>query len=393
MTGVIDWLFGAGLPPRGVGLKWPPGLTVLHVGADLLLAAAYVSIPLALAYFIRRRGHMPFNWIFGLFAAFILLCGLVHLIGALTAWRPWYGLEGLAKLLAAGVSVAAAIVIWPLIPRIVSLPSPEQYASVNRRLQKAMDALTRSNAELENRVTARTAELEEVTRQLEHRRQEAERAAEERAMLLREMHHRTGNNLQIISSFVGLTLRGVKDPAAANAIREIRARLAAITDVNRLLLRSDTLAKGRADEYLQRLTDDLIETLIQPDSNVKIVTDIERAEMSPDALTYLGLVAVELITNAVKYAYPAGQEGSVIVRLRRENGGLLFEVSDSGVGFDPAAAARGPGAGATIVRQFAARLGARVEQEAASGKGVSVRLLIGPEDAAGASAAGAAIKP
>src|SRR5690606_26257154 len=176
----------------------------------------------------------------------------------------------------------------------------------NRRLQKAMDALARSNTELENRVTARTAELEEATQQLEARRQEAERSAEERSILLREMHHRTGNNLQIISSFVGLTLRGVKDPAAANAIREIRARLAAITDVNRLLLHSDTYAKGRADEYLQRLTDDLRETLLPKDSQVRVVTELEPVELPPDHLTYLGLVAVELLTNAIKYAYPPG---------------------------------------------------------------------------------------
>jgi two-component sensor histidine kinase len=283
------------------------------------------------------------------------------------------------KLITAGISVATAIVIWPLIPRLVALPSPARYASANRRLQKAMDALEQSNAELESRVTARTAELEEATLQLETRRQEAERAAEERTVMLREMHHRTGNNLQVISSFVGLTLRGVKDPGAANAIREIRARLAAITDVNRLLLRSDTFASGRADEYLQRLTEDLKETSLPPGAQITISVDLAPVEMSADKLTYLGLVAVELITNSVKYAFPEGRIGNVAVRLSETPGGLIFEVADDGKGYDLSAASQGPGAGVTIVRQFASRLNALVEQYSAPGEGTRVRLNFKPE--------------
>jgi two-component sensor histidine kinase len=379
MTGIFNWLFDPGLAPKGAAFDWRPDLLVIHGASDALMAAAYVSIALALLSFIRRSPDFRFNWFFGMFAAFILSVGLTHILGAITLWRPWHGLFGTVKLITAGISVATAIVIWPLIPRLVALPSPARYASANRRLQKAMDALEQSNAELESRVTARTAELEEATLQLETRRQEAERAAEERTVMLREMHHRTGNNLQVISSFVGLTLRGVKDPAATNAIREIRARLAAITDVNRLLLRSDTFASGRADEYLQRLTEDLKETSLPPGAQITISVDLAPVEMSADKLTYLGLVAVELITNSVKYAFPEGRIGNVTVRLSETPGGLIFEVADDGKGYDLSAALQGPGAGVTIVRQFASRLNALVEQYSAPGEGTRVRLNFKPE--------------
>ena len=374
---MFNWLFDLGLAPKGETLGWRADLLTVHAGADLLMAAAYVSISLALLRFMQRSRGFHFNWVFGLFAAFILSVGLTHVLGAVTLWRPWHGMFGVVKLITAGISVATAILIWPLMPRILALPSPAQYASANRRLQKAMDALTHSNSELESRVAARTAELEEATRQLETRRQDAERAAEERRVMLREMHHRTGNNLQVISSFVGLTLRGVRDPAAANAIREIRARLAAITDVNRLLLHSDTFAKGRADEYLARLTGDLQETLLPPDSRIAIVTDLAPVEMTADNLTYLGLVAVELITNAVKYAYPGGT-GDVRVRLAEEQGEFVFEVSDEGAGYDAGSVPKGSGAGVTIVRQFASRLDADVEQHSAPGEGTRVTLRMRP---------------
>ncbi len=387
--GVFEWLFDLGLPfPHGTCLLWRPDLIVLHAGSDVLIAGAYFSIPLGLIHFMRKRRDVAFNWIFGMFAAFILLCGLTHLIEVATIWKPWYGFEGVMKLATAGVSVATAIVIWPLIPRVAAMPSPEQYAGANRRLQKAMDALERSNAELESRVAARTAALEEATRELEIRSREAEEMAEERAVLLREMHHRTGNNLQIISSFVGLTLRGVRDPAAADAIRQIRARLAAITDVNRLLLRSDTLSKGRADDYLQRLTDDLRETLLATDSHLEMETELSPVELSPDKLTYLGLVAVELITNAVKYGFPDERPGRITVRLTYRDGGLVFEVEDDGVGYDPEGTSpAASGAGSAIVRQFAQRLDATVEQVSSPGAGALVRLNIaenreGPEPGA-----------
>lgn len=371
---MFNWLFDLGLPPNGETLGWRPDLLTVHGAADLLMAAAYVSISLALLRFMQKSRDFRFNWIFGLFAAFILSVGLTHVLAAVTLWAPWHGVFGVVKLGAAAISLATAIIVWPLMPRILALPSPGQYASANRRLQKAMDALTQSNSELESRVAARTAELEEASRELEVRHHEAARAAEERTVMLREMHHRTGNNLQVISSFVGLTLRGVRDPAAANAIREIRARLAAITDVNRLLLHSDTFAKGRADEYLSRLTDDMKETLLPPGTKIGIGTDLAPVEMSADNLTYLGLVAVELITNSVKYAFPGGAAGEVRVRLAEEADGLVFEVSDNGVGYDIDSAPRGAGAGSTIVRQFASRLSADVEQRSAPGTGTRVML-------------------
>ena len=91
----------------------------MHVISDLIIAIAYYSIPLALAIVIYRHGQFPFKWILGLFAAFILLCGTTHIVGIIIVWDPIYRLQGELKLLTACVSIATAIVIFPLLPQIL----------------------------------------------------------------------------------------------------------------------------------------------------------------------------------------------------------------------------------------------------------------------------------
>lgn len=109
-----------GFMPHGMCYQWQPDVLWMHVISDLIIAIAYYSIPLALAIVVYRRRHFPFKWVFGLFAAFILLCGTTHVIGIITIWDPIYRIQGVVKLLTAGVSIATAIVLFPMLPRILA---------------------------------------------------------------------------------------------------------------------------------------------------------------------------------------------------------------------------------------------------------------------------------
>src|SRR5579883_3615225 len=80
----------SGFTPHGFCLAWDPGLVWLQAGSDLAIAAAYYSIPLALAFFVSRREDLAFRWVFLLFAAFIMACGTTHVMGVLTLWVPAY---------------------------------------------------------------------------------------------------------------------------------------------------------------------------------------------------------------------------------------------------------------------------------------------------------------
>ena len=112
-----------GFPPRWrCGTQWSPALGYLHIISDLLIFLAYISIPILLIYFTRNRKEMPFVPIFWLFAAFISLCGLSHLIDANLFWHPWYRFWGLVKLLTAIVSLITAFYLMRTIPWALSLP-------------------------------------------------------------------------------------------------------------------------------------------------------------------------------------------------------------------------------------------------------------------------------
>ena len=130
MTG-LDF---SGLTPHGFCLAWQPGLIWLQATSDLLIAAAYFSIPAALLTFLRKRNDLAFKPVFGLFAAFILACGTTHVLGAVTLWVPAYWLDGAIKALTAVLSVATAALLWPLLPKAMALPSPVQMHRVNEAL-------------------------------------------------------------------------------------------------------------------------------------------------------------------------------------------------------------------------------------------------------------------
>jgi PAS domain S-box-containing protein len=162
-----------GFMPHGYCLLWRPALLYLHVFSDLLTAAAYYSIPLALAYFVYRRGDFLFRHVFLLFCFFILACGTTHLLSVWTIWKPIYEVQGIVKLFTALISVGTAVVLWPLLPRALALPSPAKLEEANRLLtheiqeRKAAEAEIRElNATLEERVDRRTRELLKINRKL-----------------------------------------------------------------------------------------------------------------------------------------------------------------------------------------------------------------------------------
>src|SRR5262245_50303084 len=98
MSSIIEYLFGAAsFVPHGYCLLWRPDLVALHAISDSMIALAYFTIPVGLWYFARHRTDLQFRGVFFLFGAFILLCGLTHVVGLITLWAPVYGLQGIIK--------------------------------------------------------------------------------------------------------------------------------------------------------------------------------------------------------------------------------------------------------------------------------------------------------
>lgn len=128
--------------PHGACYLWRQDILLLHVGSDLFITLAYLSIPAAMIVFMRRRPDIPFSGIFRLFVGFILACGITHLFSIVVVWYPAYAIEGLLKLATAAVSVATAVALWALIPKAVTLPSPKTLQARNEEIQALNEQLT-----------------------------------------------------------------------------------------------------------------------------------------------------------------------------------------------------------------------------------------------------------
>jgi signal transduction histidine kinase len=131
--------------PHGICLLWKPELIWLHVTSDALIALAYFSIPVALSILVSRRRDLDFGWIFWAFAIFIMACGFTHVLSIVTLWIPNYGIEGIVKALTAVASVVTAAMLWPLLPKILSIPSPSQLRAAELAL--AEEGMRRRDAE------------------------------------------------------------------------------------------------------------------------------------------------------------------------------------------------------------------------------------------------------
>ena len=134
--------------PHGMCYMWQWDMVLLQVGSDLLIALAYFSIPAAMIVLLRNRPDMP-RGIFKLFVSFIMLCGITHLIGVVVVWQPIYLIQGIAKLATAIVSIITAVVLWPLIPKAIAMPSVNDLEArnakidaLNKRLQERLESLS-----------------------------------------------------------------------------------------------------------------------------------------------------------------------------------------------------------------------------------------------------------
>jgi PAS domain S-box-containing protein len=187
MTSFLSWLMSPqDYMPHGMCFLWQPELIALHVASDSSIALAYYSIPIALIYFVLKRTDFAFPSIFVLTGLFILACGTTHAMSVWTLWYPDYRVDGGIKAITALLSIGTGVAIWKVMPLALALPSTAQLEQANQLLggeigqrQRADAALREANAELERRVAARTADLQdEVVRR---RNTEATlRASEER---------------------------------------------------------------------------------------------------------------------------------------------------------------------------------------------------------------------
>jgi signal transduction histidine kinase/CheY-like chemotaxis protein len=261
-----------GFMPHGYCLAWDPPLLFVFIAGNIGIAIAYFLIPAALRKFVGKRKDLPYPHMFMLFAAFIMSCGVTHLLKVWTLWHPQYWLEASADLWTAGVSLVTAALLYPLIPQALALRSPKELQEANSKL----------NAEIE-----------------------ANRTTQQQLLLARDQ---------------AIEASSLKSAFIANVSHELRTPLAGILGMNELLLSHNLneeqkmLAQGVQDSgrSLLRLVNDLL--------------DLSKIEAGKLNLESIKLSPVDLIHEAVAIVEPMITEKGLTLKIDLSDDlpGMLF---------------------------------------------------------------------
>ncbi|HEX9290045.1 MAG TPA: histidine kinase dimerization/phosphoacceptor domain -containing protein [Anaeromyxobacteraceae bacterium] len=154
----------------------------------------------------------------------------------------------------------------------------------------------------------------------------------EKEVLLKEIHHRVKNSLQIVSSMLNLQMRQITSPQVLELLKQSQTRIRSIALLHEKLYQSPSLAQPDVAGYLRGLATGLAGTYGVTDEVVLSVR-AQELRLGMDATLSCGLIVNELLSNALKHAFPGGRRGKVGVALRREGEEVVLEVADDGVGF------------------------------------------------------------
>lgn len=205
----------------------------------------------------------------------------------------------------------------------------------------AMEAIERAKRDLEKRVQERTSALSKVNNELRKEIIEREKAQEqmnhslkEKVILLREIHHRVKNNLQVISSLLNLQSSYIEDKKSLEIFRESQNRVRTMALIHEKLYRSKTLNRIEFDEYINSLAKDLfISYNIKPD-RISLISDVSESYLEIDSGILCGLIINELVSNSLKHGFPNGGMGKVFISLHlNPDNKYILSVKDNGIGF------------------------------------------------------------
>ena len=154
----------------------------------------------------------------------------------------------------------------------------------------------------------------------------------EKDILLKEVHHRVKNNLQVISSIFNLQSAYSKEPGIKEVLKESQTRIKSMAYIHESLYKSADFGKINFEEYIRKLCKNLIQSYTIGDSQVSLLTETEKVILHLDQAVPCGLIDNEIVSNALKHAFKPSEAGIIIVNLSKKGNKIFLKLADNGIG-------------------------------------------------------------
>ncbi|HEX4919033.1 MAG TPA: ATP-binding protein [Limnobacter sp.] len=366
--------------PHGFCINWDPFLLGLHVVSDVLIAVAYFSIPVSLIWISKRQNLGSLQKFYYLFALFILACGITHVIGVLTLWKPLYLLEGYAKAFTALVSIATAIVLIPKLKTVLALPNLNDLIQMNERLKQ----------EVRERERVEAALLRSVD--------EAVQARNTQARFLANMSHEIRTPMNGVAGAAELLLHTDLDSTQVDLVKTMQSSSGALLNLLNDILDISSLESGnleiRPDECkLENIFDDVGQGFIleAERKNIDLICPYTPSVCTLVEIDSMRLrqILFNLVGNAIKFTdhghvtvawhvepFEPGKHAQLNIVVKDTGIGIpqdqlahIFNRFHQAYGFQNATNRGGTGLGLAIVHELVQLMGGKIDVHSQAGEG------------------------
>ncbi|MEK8179829.1 histidine kinase dimerization/phosphoacceptor domain -containing protein [Flavobacterium buctense] len=210
--------------------------------------------------------------------------------------------------------------------------------------------------------------LAAVNHELEDKNELLDKRNAENELLLKEIHHRVKNNLEVVSSLLALQSAQIDDPNTKDAMAESQNRVNSIGIVHQKLYQGTNLGAIEMKDYFLNLSESILDSF-GAEERVELNLAMEKLDLDIDTAVPLGLIINELLTNTIKYAFPKGEKGTVTIKMERKKGNILhLEVADNGVG--KSGITHGTGFGGQLVSLLTNQLNGTMREDSQNGTAI-----------------------
>ncbi|MDP2686020.1 MAG: tetratricopeptide repeat protein [Aequorivita sp.] len=189
-------------------------------------------------------------------------------------------------------------------------------------------------------------------------------------LLLREIHHRVKNNLEMVKSLIALQSAKLEDGASKEAMLASQNRVQSMGIIHQKLYQGENLGAIEMKDYFINLSEGILDSFNAEDK-VKIECAMDDLNLDVDTAVPIGLIVNELLTNALKYAFPEGTKGKINISLSQENNALLLKVSDNGIGKTQGSKPKGTGFGTQLIELLTQQLNGTISEDHQNGTAVN----------------------